>query len=287
MLVASPEVIATLYREFTPTERAEHDASEAETEKRSRARAAAENRTSYIYEAKPAPARIVDFAAIVPPPPNIETGGCTGTHADGVVCWYEWNVANWGTKWGGYSASDKALPGDLCELRFDTAWSHPYPIITALAARHPGEPIYVQYADEALGRNLAAYVIIGGADGDLGAGLLLQAVEGPGILDSETLDVICADARLDSARCMEIAAPPEYAREASAATNDRATGWARMLKYGQTNQEAKIEEDAWEQAYNETQHLPSEEQSEARGKREAELIAAGRAAAGLPALVDA
>lgn len=47
--------------------------------------------------------------------------------------WYEWNIANWGTKWGACRAEAEI---DVYEgsaiYRFDTAWSFPEPIIRAL-----------------------------------------------------------------------------------------------------------------------------------------------------------
>lgn len=93
--------------------------------------------------------KLIDFEKITPPPANIETGGCSGTHEPGVVCWYEWNVANWGTKWGAYSHGDLTYAkyegyyietddaGDeegvegrygRADFTFQTAWSAPTPI---------------------------------------------------------------------------------------------------------------------------------------------------------------
>ena len=89
---------------------------------------------------------LIDFELIVPPPPNIETGGCNGQHEEGVVCWYTWNLENWGTKWGAYSQDHFAVryfdSGNEVEgvygrvdLRFDTAWSQPTPIFEAIQTR--------------------------------------------------------------------------------------------------------------------------------------------------------
>lgn len=99
----------------------------------------------------------VDFSFLVPPPANLETGGCSGQHAPGVVCWYEWNVANWGTKWNGY---DSQVSDGL--VRFDTAWSHPEPVIRALSLKHPDETFEVRFADEDLGQNVGEYMIRNG-----------------------------------------------------------------------------------------------------------------------------
>lgn len=85
---------------------------------------------------------VLVFDLIVPQPENIETGGCSGEHEPGVICWYRWNIDNWGTKWGAYSHSHfqhqtlvKHESGETygrVDLRFDTAWSAPIPIFEAI-----------------------------------------------------------------------------------------------------------------------------------------------------------
>lgn len=100
----------------------------------------------------------VDFNLLIPQPPNIEKGGCTGEHPPGVVCWYKWNTQNWGTKWNGYSTERL----DDTTIRFDTAWSHPEPVIRALSEKFPDAQIYVAFADEDIGHNVAAYQILDG-----------------------------------------------------------------------------------------------------------------------------
>lgn len=99
----------------------------------------------------------VDFDKVVQQPPNMETGGCNGNHPEGVICWYEWNIENWGTKWNGYDTV--LFEGGV---QFDTAWSHPLPVIEALSRRHPGVEIDVQFADEDLGHNCGHYVMRNG-----------------------------------------------------------------------------------------------------------------------------
>jgi hypothetical protein len=112
---------------------------------------------------------IVDFEMVIPEPDRIYHGGCDGKHPhphpDGGFydyCWYEWNVENWGTKWNAYDAKVTPAAGDLVEVRFDTAWSHPYPVIEALSLKFPEEPITVVFADEDLGCNLGSYEILNG-----------------------------------------------------------------------------------------------------------------------------
>jgi hypothetical protein len=95
----------------------------------------------------------------------MEAGGCpggadqNGLHADGTVCWYNWNTNNWGTKWNGYDVSWEDREDGRTLLRFDTAWAHPEPVIHALAAKFPNEILEVRYADEDLGSNCGTYKI--------------------------------------------------------------------------------------------------------------------------------
>lgn len=104
------------------------------------------------------PERIIDFNKIIPRPDNIETDGCphvgsdlgtggTYTDEDGNerICWYNWTLANWGTKWGAYSHSHydlrflKKWDGEevygRIDLRFETAWSQPTPILKEIERR--------------------------------------------------------------------------------------------------------------------------------------------------------
>jgi hypothetical protein len=53
--------------------------------------------------------------------------------------WYDWNIKNWGTKWGSFNGSmefDKKY-GDEVSYKFDTAWSPPAPILEALREKFP------------------------------------------------------------------------------------------------------------------------------------------------------
>lgn len=109
--------------------------------------------------------RVVDFALLIPEPPNIEKGGCSGTHDPGVICWYSWNITNWGTKWNGYRlVGPTVLEDGRLEYRFETAWSHPYPVIKALSEAFPQSLIEVEYADEDFGSNVGRYAIIEGME---------------------------------------------------------------------------------------------------------------------------
>lgn len=120
----------------------------------------------------------VDFNRIIPCPPDDESIFTASKHEhrsrDGEVAitgWsgdgyspLDWAREHWGTKWNAYS--DEVLENDTV-VRFDTAWSHPYPVMIELSKRFPRVPIQVVYADEDLGSNFAAYIIDSGVISEL------------------------------------------------------------------------------------------------------------------------
>jgi hypothetical protein len=57
----------------------------------------------------------------------------------GFYDWYDWSIANWGTKWNSYhfSIDDDDIGDDKLSFRFDTAWSFPWPIFEKLAGMFP------------------------------------------------------------------------------------------------------------------------------------------------------
>jgi len=101
----------------------------------------------------------VDFNKLIPQPDNIEKGSCSGEHPPGVICWYTWSIENWGTKWNAYDTEVRSPT----ELKFETAWSHPFSVLEVLSARFPDAIIEVRFADEDIGQNLGHYRI---TDGD-------------------------------------------------------------------------------------------------------------------------
>jgi hypothetical protein len=64
----------------------------------------------------------------------------------GYTDWYDWSVANWGTKWNAYSL--KQISDDPFVIVFDTAWSPPEPVFHALAERFPNLGIHCVSFDE-------------------------------------------------------------------------------------------------------------------------------------------
>jgi hypothetical protein len=59
--------------------------------------------------------------------------------AIGVDNWYDWSVAHWGTKWNATDTQVERdrLAGRSVEIRFDTAWSPPTPVLGRLRALYP------------------------------------------------------------------------------------------------------------------------------------------------------
>jgi len=72
--------------------------------------------------------------------------------------WYDWQCANWGTKWNAY---DQYSNGDNM-IEFHTAWSTPYNAMVNLSNKYPTIEIFVEYADEDFGYNVGKYTILNG-----------------------------------------------------------------------------------------------------------------------------
>jgi hypothetical protein len=69
--------------------------------------------------------------------------------------WYDWQIANWGTKWNAYSQS---LVNDNT-IQFDTAWGTPLAIMENMSKKFPDVTIEVRYADEDFGYNVGKYTL--------------------------------------------------------------------------------------------------------------------------------
>lgn len=77
----------------------------------------------------------------------------------GYPSWYEWSIANWGTKWDAYSGGIVNDDGDEIELTFDTAWSPPEPIFDKLKEMFPDLTFDICCFDE--GWNFAGRTVDG------------------------------------------------------------------------------------------------------------------------------
>jgi hypothetical protein len=71
--------------------------------------------------------------------------------------WYNWQTANWGTKW---NASEVFISDNA--ISFNTAWSAPEPILAALSEKFPEVEFFIQFADEDFGYNVGEVSLIGG-----------------------------------------------------------------------------------------------------------------------------
>lgn len=77
----------------------------------------------------------------------------------GHASWYEWSIANWGTKWNAYEVqrvSDEVI-------KFQTAWSMPAKWLEKLVEQFPNETISIRWADEDFGNNAGAIKVTGEA----------------------------------------------------------------------------------------------------------------------------
>lgn len=75
----------------------------------------------------------------------------------GTADWYDWRIANWGTKWNAYGyedaydEDDKYIAGEPFE--FLTAWDAPHPVIEKISEMFPEVEITHEWADEDIGMN--------------------------------------------------------------------------------------------------------------------------------------
>lgn len=70
--------------------------------------------------------------------------------------WYDWRIANWGTKWDCYEHEHEKGSNTW---EFQTAWNSPESILKYLSGKFPTTIFTVRYADEDLGSNCGIYEI--------------------------------------------------------------------------------------------------------------------------------
>jgi hypothetical protein len=62
--------------------------------------------------------------------------------------WYEWRIANWGTKWNVEKDVDiDDLSNESITLTFSTAWSPPIPAVEALCDQYPEISVTLRYIE--------------------------------------------------------------------------------------------------------------------------------------------
>jgi hypothetical protein len=69
--------------------------------------------------------------------------------------WYNWNVANWGTKWNcgdvWHDRADDSVVEGKTSYNFDTAWSPAEPVVAALAEQFPTLSLTHRYCEGGMG----------------------------------------------------------------------------------------------------------------------------------------
>ena len=68
----------------------------------------------------------------------------TGYHS-----WYEWSIANWGTKWPPSEAYIIEY-ADTIEIRFHTPWSPPVKLIETIASKNPELTFVLSFTEESM-----------------------------------------------------------------------------------------------------------------------------------------
>lgn len=77
----------------------------------------------------------LDFEVILPTPRHLLDG-------EG---WYDWRVANWGTKWEADGVHREDTSPEQVDYRFSSAWSPPVAIVEALGANFPSLSFHLSY----------------------------------------------------------------------------------------------------------------------------------------------
>lgn len=93
---------------------------------------------------------LLDFNKLIPKPPHIYRGSLSSEDEKDFTCnWLDWSNENWGTKWSAYNGSCNVVDG-MAVITFDTAWSVPYPVLSAFSNRF-NVPFEHRYFDEGHG----------------------------------------------------------------------------------------------------------------------------------------
>lgn len=108
----------------------------------------------------------------------------------GVMNWYDWSVANWGTKW---NASQTCVDEVERYIYWETAWSPTVEIAQAMS-KVCKEPVYYQYAEEQFTEYVGEFIFQNGED--------ITSSEDPGgieqyLLAAELIDPEQTETRYD------------------------------------------------------------------------------------------
>lgn len=99
--------------------------------------------------------REFDFNHFVPQPDNIfreNIGSDKKRELDaiGVPNWYDWNNANWGTKWNAHCDFLDDSHDDSITYNLSTAWAFPSPVIQAMIDKYPNLQFLIEGEEESL-----------------------------------------------------------------------------------------------------------------------------------------
>lgn len=89
----------------------------------------------------------------------------------GFTSWYDWSLANWGTKWNAYEFRVVSEERERLEFTFDTAWSTPQPVFQKVAEEFPELTLDICAFDEGwmfsvIGRAENGYLELGRIEAD-------------------------------------------------------------------------------------------------------------------------
>lgn len=88
-----------------------------------------------------------DFNLLVPYPAHMYHGSVSAEDEQDFPCnWNSWQRENWGTKWNSYGCKH-GIENGKAFIQFDTAWSVPYPVLSAFANKFK-VPFEHRYYDE-------------------------------------------------------------------------------------------------------------------------------------------
>ncbi|MCL2194354.1 MAG: hypothetical protein FWB76_00165 [Oscillospiraceae bacterium] len=96
--------------------------------------------------------RLIDFGALL----------SDNKRKYGATDWYEWSLANWGTKWNSYGYDDDVEHDGGNVIEFETAWSCPEEVIVALSQMYPDVRFRHLWADEDTGNNVGEILYVDG-----------------------------------------------------------------------------------------------------------------------------
>jgi hypothetical protein len=69
----------------------------------------------------------------------------------GFRSWYDWSIANWGTKWNAGTDTQADRTDREATYTFDTAWAPPEPVVAAMAAQFPLLKFQLDYSEPGAG----------------------------------------------------------------------------------------------------------------------------------------